>query len=303
MKLLDPGNPECTEGLAGEIYANWTADPASGFATLTDPIRALLRSQCYQWALSLSTSLLNIRSVVRTPARFVEANNVDVNETPLTYLPYVGERVLLRGQTTQAENGVYIIGITGQPLVRDTGDGTEASLHPGELVPVFGPSEPTLWMLTSEVATIGKDPAVYQQVGSSGGGSSGPTSVFLCGKSVSKLGEVAQHVGGAGLWVPARHDVTGSRTVKLEVVAACTAAYNIRVRLWSVTAGAFVSPLSGAVNYLQLNNLLETTLTSLDLRSATNFNPAATGIYRLVFNSEDANARAVIYSAHLVVGT
>jgi hypothetical protein len=55
---LDAGNSACTTGLSGALYTAWTGDATNGFSSpLTTGQTAVVKSLCYQWAVSIAARL------------------------------------------------------------------------------------------------------------------------------------------------------------------------------------------------------------------------------------------------------
>ena len=88
--------------------------------------------------------------------------------------PAINARILVRLQTTQADNGVYALttvgdGATPWVLTRTTDYDTAAEILPGDIVPVSDGTlyADTLWIQTDSVTTIGTDPINFNQFGGS----------------------------------------------------------------------------------------------------------------------------------------
>jgi len=85
--------------------------------------------------------------------------------------PTVGQRVLIKNQSTAAQNGVYSVtdvgsGATNWLLTRTTDFDTAAEIVPGVLVPVLlggTINAGTSWLQTATVATVGTDPIDFIQ--------------------------------------------------------------------------------------------------------------------------------------------
>lgn len=80
----------------------------------------------------------------------------------------VNDRVLVKDQTTEAENGVYTVtdvgsGATDWVLTRATDYDTAAEILPGTLVPVSGGTVNggSIWLETATVTTVGTDDIVF----------------------------------------------------------------------------------------------------------------------------------------------
>lgn len=142
---------------------------------------------------------------------------------------------------------------------------------------------------------------------SGGGSGTVPIShVPLAGKWLTTASSTLGESAGGDAWQPAEHDYSGARTVKFRaMLAAQVTSNNVRVRLWSITDGAYVTDLDGSGNnYLQTNSLTGAVLVSPDLRTGhTNFTVGtADRIYEVHIESTDVNTQALLYWAELVVG-
>ena len=89
--------------------------------------------------------------------------------------PTVGQRVLIKDQSTQFQNGIYDVTVEGNGavawvLTRSTDYDTPVEIQPGDIVPVdFGTTQgSTIWMETRTVLTIGTDAITFLQIGNTG---------------------------------------------------------------------------------------------------------------------------------------
>lgn len=128
--------------------------------------------------------------------------------------------------------------------------------------------------------------------------------VPLSAKYSSVPGSTSLEKAGGGVWVSAEHDYSGSRAIKLRVALySPDGTNNVRVKLWSVSAGNWVADLDGAANdYLQTSSATPTILTSVDLDGHTNFNAGGTGIYEVWVQSTNSGTTAELLSAEFIVG-
>lgn len=128
--------------------------------------------------------------------------------------------------------------------------------------------------------------------------------VPLSARYGSVPGSTSLEKAGGGVWVSAEHDYSGSRTIKLRVALySPDNTNNVRVKLWNVTAGAWVADLDGAANdYLQTSSSTPTILTSVDLEGHTNFTAGGTGIYEIWVQSTNSTTTAELLSAEFIVG-
>ena len=128
--------------------------------------------------------------------------------------------------------------------------------------------------------------------------------VTLSAKYSSVPGSTSLEKAGGGVWVSAEHDYSGSRAIKLRVALySPDGTNNVRVKLWSVSAGDWVADLDGSANdYLQTSSATPTILTSVDLDGHTNFNAGGTGIYEVWVQSTNSGTTAELLSAEFTVG-
>jgi hypothetical protein len=80
-----------------------------------------------------------------------------------------GNRILVKNQTTQSENGIYVVQASGQPT-RATDFDTASEVDSGDFVFVYGgtANASTGWVQTNRPATIGTDPIVFAQFSGAG---------------------------------------------------------------------------------------------------------------------------------------
>jgi hypothetical protein len=80
-----------------------------------------------------------------------------------------GNRILVKNQTTQSENGIYVVQASGQPT-RATDFDTAAEVDSGDFIFVYGgtANASTGWVQTNRPATIGTDPIVFAQFSGAG---------------------------------------------------------------------------------------------------------------------------------------
>ena len=80
-----------------------------------------------------------------------------------------GNRILVKNQTTQSENGIYVVQASGQP-VRATDFDTATEVDSGDFVFVYSgtANASTGWVQTNKPATIGTDAIVFTQFSGAG---------------------------------------------------------------------------------------------------------------------------------------
>lgn len=125
---------------------------------------------------------------------------------------------------------------------------------------------------------------------------------LVFGAFLTTMGSTSLELAGGSAWVALRHDASGAREVRLEVVLAATLVSNdVRVKLWSVADAAYVDPLKAPDPYLETDSLTPIRIVSDDLKTSTNFDETTTSIYEVHVQSTNAATRALLYSARLVV--
>lgn len=88
------------------------------------------------------------------------------------YTASVNDRILIKNQTTQSDNGIYSVttvgsGASNWVLTRTTDYDTIAEIIPGSMVPVINGTvnAGTFWTETNTVAIIGTDPIAFNEFG------------------------------------------------------------------------------------------------------------------------------------------
>lgn len=118
-----------------------------------------------------------------------------------TYTLVAGDRILIKNQTTQSENGIYIVQATGAPVRASDMDAT-TPINEVNGAAVFVEqgtvNADTAWVQTANVTTIGTDPIVFSQFSGQGTYLAG-TGLTLTGNVFSLTSPVAVTLGGTGL--------------------------------------------------------------------------------------------------------
>lgn len=105
---------------------------------------------------------------VATSANIALANALEDGDTLSGVTLATGDRVLVKNQTTAAENGIYVVQASGQ-AVRALDFNTAAEVDSGDFVFVTsGTYANTGWVQTSRPATIGTDPITFVQFSGAG---------------------------------------------------------------------------------------------------------------------------------------
>lgn len=95
--------------------------------------------------------------------------------------PDIDDRILVKDQTNQFENGIYTVTVVGDGstawiLTRATNYDSPAEINPGDVVPVVGgtTNANSLWDQQEEVNIIGTDSIIFLEFTGSGGTVTGP---------------------------------------------------------------------------------------------------------------------------------
>jgi hypothetical protein len=105
---------------------------------------------------------------VATDANVALANALENGDTLSGVTLATGDRVLVKNQSTQSENGIYVVQASGQ-AIRALDFNTAAEVDSGDFVFVTsGTYANTGWVQTSRPATIGTDPITFVQFSGAG---------------------------------------------------------------------------------------------------------------------------------------
>ena len=107
--------------------------------------------------------------VAATTANVNLANALENGDTLDGITLATGNRILVKNQTTQSENGIYVVQASGQP-VRATDFDTATEVDSGDFVFVYSGTvnASTGWVQTNRPATIGTDAIVFTQFSGAG---------------------------------------------------------------------------------------------------------------------------------------
>jgi len=116
-----------------------------------------------------------------TTANINLANAVENGDTLDGVVLATGDRILVKNQTTQSENGIYVVAASGQPS-RALDFDTAAEVDSGDFVFVYSGTANggTGWVQTNRPATIGTDPIAFSQFSGAG--------TFLAGNGLTLTG-------------------------------------------------------------------------------------------------------------------
>jgi hypothetical protein len=104
-----------------------------------------------------------------TTANVNLANALENGDTLDGVVLATGDRILVKNQTTQSENGIYVVAASGQPS-RATDFDTAAEVDSGDFIFVYAgtANASTGWVQTNRPATIGTDAIVFTQFSGAG---------------------------------------------------------------------------------------------------------------------------------------
>ena len=107
-----------------------------------------------------------------------------------------GMRILVKNQTTQSENGIYVVQASGQPT-RATDFDTATEVDSGDFIFVYAGTvnAGTGWVQTNRPATIGTDPIVFTQFSGAG--------TYIAGAGLTLDGTTFNVGAGTGIQVNA----------------------------------------------------------------------------------------------------
>jgi len=119
--------------------------------------------------------------VAATTANVTLASAVDNGKTLDGVTLATGNRILVKNQTTESENGIYIVSASGAPT-RAADFNSAAEIHGGDFVFVTGGTQynNTGWVQTETVTTVGTDAIGFTQFSGAG--------TYLAGNGLSLTG-------------------------------------------------------------------------------------------------------------------
>ena len=163
-----------------------TGSTMTGYLTLNaDPSNAL-HAATKQYVDAVSEGLHIHPSVVAaTTANINLSTDVENGDVLDGVTLATGNRILVKNQTTQSENGIYVVAASGTPSRASDFD-TPAEIDGGDFVFVTGGTvnDNTGWVQTNTVGTVGTDPIAFSQFSGSGTYTAG-NGLTLTGSSFS----------------------------------------------------------------------------------------------------------------------
>ncbi|MEO5586125.1 MAG: hypothetical protein ABIQ81_00370 [Novosphingobium sp.] len=144
----------------------------------------------------------------KAPVRAATTTNVTISAPGATLdgvTLAATNRVLLKNQTTAAENGIYVWAASGSPLVRATDADTNGELAPGTAVSVgegTAGADKVFVIISDAAITIGTTAQTWGQLGGAGSYSAG-NGISVAGSVISAVaqvgGGVSVNAGGIAL--------------------------------------------------------------------------------------------------------
>jgi hypothetical protein len=147
-----------------------TGSTMTGYLTLhADPSNAL-QAATKQYVDAVAEGLhIHPSAVAATTANITLATGVENGDVLDGVTLATGNRILVKNQTTQSENGIYVVAASGAPS-RATDFDAPAEIDGGDFVFVTGGTvnDNTGWVQTNTVGTIGTDPIAFSQFSGAG---------------------------------------------------------------------------------------------------------------------------------------
>lgn len=210
---FDVGNPLCTTGVG--TPPNYSATPTVDSITILNPPNASTdgTNKAYVDSVAGGLKFINAADLATTAnLNATYANGVAGVGATLTNAGaqvalsidstacVVGDRILVKNQTAEEENGVYEVtdigsGATNWEMERTTDYDQITEIVPGSIVPVnFGATNAnTYWLETETVAVIGTDPICFLPFANL------PSGVLLAANNLSDVASAATSRSNLGL--------------------------------------------------------------------------------------------------------
>jgi len=176
--------------MGGNSVTNLAAPVAGGDATNKDYVDALANG------LSWKTSV-----IAATTSPGTLATDFENGDTIDGVVLATGNRILIKNQTAQEDNGIYVVQATGAP-VRATDMDATTPVNEINGAAVFVEqgtlNADTAWVQTADVVTLGTDPLVFVQFAGAGAYTAG-NGLTLTGNQFSLTSPVSVANGGTAL--------------------------------------------------------------------------------------------------------
>jgi len=140
-------------------------------------------------------------AIAATTANVVLSSALENGDTLDGITLATGNRILVKNQTTQSENGIYVVQASGQPT-RATDFDTASEVDSGDFIFVYSGTVNggTGWVQTNRPATIGTDAIAFTQFSGAGTYTAG-TGLTLTGTTFSVNEPVASQSGNSGKYL------------------------------------------------------------------------------------------------------
>jgi hypothetical protein len=157
------------------------------------------------------------------------------------------DRILLKNQTTQTENGIYTVNASGAPTRALDADSTTELDSATVTVQQGTAGADTVWTQTTNAPTVGSSNLVWAQVGAGSG-------VGIAGNGLTLTGSTFDVGAGNGISVAADSVAVDSSVVVRKYAADCAATTNpqtfthglgsndLTVAVWETATSALVYP-------------------------------------------------------------
>jgi hypothetical protein len=147
-----------------------TGSTMTGYLTLNaDPSQAL-HAATKQYVDGVAEGLhVHASAVAATTANINLSTDVENGDVLDGVTLSTGDRILVKNQTTQSQNGIYVVAASGAPS-RAADFDSPAEIDGGDFIFVIGGTtqDNTGWVQTNIVGTIGTDPIAFSQFSGSG---------------------------------------------------------------------------------------------------------------------------------------
>jgi hypothetical protein len=223
--------------------------------------------------------------VAATVNNIALASAVEAGQTLDGVTLVAGDRILVKNQTTQSENGIYIVQASGQPT-RATDFDTATEVDSGDFVFVSGGTTQaaTGWVQTNKPATIGTDAIVFSQFSGAG--------TYVGGDGLTLTGNTFSVNAGSGLYITSDNLAVNTNAIS---TAIASGQYNSHMAVFNgdklyVNSNSLAEVMAGSNLYVESNDNLTVNTNAI----ATSL--AGTGLY--VANGDDlvVNTNAIATS-------
>ena len=234
-----------------------------GTVTLSGNPGQALEAATKQYVDAVSEGLHVHAAVATTTTASVDLGNAPASIDGVTLTD--GMRILVKNQSTTADNGIYTYSASADALVRASDFNSSAEIQGGDFLFVTGGNtyENTGWVQTEKVTTLGTDPILFTQFSGAGTYTAG-TGLFLDGTVFSNTGvlslagtenevEVSASSGAITVSLPSTINanttgsaatLTTSRTIELSGDVSGSATFNgsANASITSTLANTSVTP-------------------------------------------------------------